>query len=139
MHSDNNNTIDRLPGSFLFFNATQFFGALNDNLFRFLIILYLITALKDVTSSSIIIAVAGAVFVLPFLVFNALAGIIADRLSKQKIIVTLKVTELLVMLAGLFAFYVGNPVLLYAIFFLMAAQSAFFGPCKYGIVPELVG
>jgi len=139
MLSNKNNNIDRLPSSFLFFNATQFFGALNDNLFRFLLVLYLITALKDVTSSSIILAVAGAVFVLPFLLFNALAGIIADRLSKQKIIVTLKVTELLVMLAGLFAFYIGNPVLLYGIFFLMAAQSAFFGPCKYGIVPDLVG
>lgn len=138
MTSYDDSQLDRLPRSFFFFNATQFFGALNDNLFRFLLILYLISALGK-ESSATIIAVAGVVFVLPFLLFNALAGIIADRVSKQKIIVTLKVTELLVMLTGLFSFYVGNAVLLYAIFFLMAAQSAFFGPCKYGIVPELVG
>ena len=81
---------------------------------------------------------AGAVFVIPFLLFSAASGIIADRISKKRIIVIVKAVEVAVMFLGTVAFFAGSELGLYSILFLMAAQSALFGPSKYGIVPELV-
>ncbi|HEB10520.1 MAG TPA: MFS transporter, partial [Spirochaetales bacterium] len=127
----------RLSKSFTWLNATQFLGALNDNIFKLLIIFFLIGA-RGGNDAGIISAVAGAVFVIPFLLFSAASGIIADRISKQRIIVIVKAVEVAVMFLGTAAFFAGSELGLYLILFLMAAQSALFGPSKYGIVPELV-
>ena len=127
----------KLPRSFFWLNATQFLGALNDNMFKLFIIFYLI-GIHGADQAGVITAKAGAVFVLPFLLFSAASGILADRLSKQRIIVATKVIEVAVMLLGTVAFWNGSTLGLYAVLFLMATQSALFGPSKYGIVPELV-
>jgi acyl-[acyl-carrier-protein]-phospholipid O-acyltransferase/long-chain-fatty-acid--[acyl-carrier-protein] ligase len=127
-----------LQGAFFWLSLTSFFGAFNDNVFRWLIIGYLIVNQPDVPTSTTM-ALGGAVFVIPFLIFSALAGTWADRHSKRNIIVAVKCFEILVMLLGVGAFLLDNPTAVYGILFLMAMQSAFFGPAKYGIVPELVG
>ncbi|MBN1456758.1 MAG: MFS transporter [Sedimentisphaerales bacterium] len=124
-------------GSFAWLNITQFLGALNDNVFKLLIIFFLIGA-KGPESAGGVTALAGAVFVVPFLVFSALAGKLADKFSKRSIVVCTKVAEAVIMGLGCVAFLTGSQFLLYAILFLMATQSAFFAPAKYGIVPELV-
>ena len=134
----------KLLESFRWLNVTQFLGALNDNIFKLLTILFIIGVWGD-EKASIVTAFAGAVFVMPFLVFLPYAGRLADRLSKRDIVVWTKFSEVAVMLAGVGAFLIGrfwpmNAVwALYAVLFLMASQSAFFGPSKYGIIPELVG
>jgi acyl-[acyl-carrier-protein]-phospholipid O-acyltransferase/long-chain-fatty-acid--[acyl-carrier-protein] ligase len=127
----------KLPRSFRWLNATQFLGALNDNMFKLFIIFYLI-GVQGADQAGMITAKAGAVFVLPFLLFSAASGVLADRLSKQRIIVAVKVMEVAVMLLGAAAFWTGSRFGLYAVLFLMATQSSLFGPSKYGIVPELV-
>jgi len=127
----------KLGRSFSWHNATQFLGALNDNIFRWLIIFFLIGTYGDDRASGIT-AVVGAVFVVPFLLFTAFAGKLADKFSKSRIIVSVKVAEVVVMAAGAAAFMLGSPVGIYIVLFLMCTQSAFFGPSKYGIVPELV-
>jgi len=127
-----------LPRDFTWLTLTSFLGAFNDNIFRWLLIGYLIVNQPDVDTSTTM-ALVGAVFVVPFLIFSALAGCWADRLSKRNIIVAVKCFEIVVMLLGTGAFLLDNSVAVYAILFLMATQSAFFGPAKYGIVPELVG
>jgi len=127
----------KLGASFGWLNATQFLGALNDNIFRLLVVLFLIDP-QDPSQSSSVMALALAVFVVPFLLFSALAGKLADSFSKRDIIVSVKVAEAVVMSAGFVAFMLENAVGLYVVLFMMAAQSAFFAPCKYGIVPELV-
>ncbi|GAF78832.1 unnamed protein product, partial [marine sediment metagenome] len=132
---DTNQT--KLGSGFRWLNATQFLGALNDNVFKLLIILFLIK-LQGEEQASNITALSGAVFVVPFLVFTAFAGKLADRFSKRNIVVAVKVAEVVIMAAGCAAFAAGNQVALYGVLFLMAAQSAFFAPSKYGIVPELV-
>jgi acyl-[acyl-carrier-protein]-phospholipid O-acyltransferase/long-chain-fatty-acid--[acyl-carrier-protein] ligase len=81
---------------------------------------------------------AGAIFVIPFLLFLAQAGKLADRFSKRDITVCIKIAELIIMTLGVVAFFFKSPTALYMILFLMAAQSTFFSPSKYGIVPELV-
>ncbi len=122
---------------FTYLNTTQFLGALNDNLFKLLIIYFLID-LQGKEMSNSILATAGAVFVLPFLLFSALSGTLADRLSKRNIIIWSKGLEVVVMVAGVTAVYFHSRVGCFASLFLMATQSALFGPSKYGIVPEIV-
>lgn len=123
--------------SFQFLNLIQFLGALNDNIFKLLIV-YLLIALQGSNQSSVILAITGSVFVLPFLLFSMPGGILADKMSKSKVILITKICELLIMVMGLIMLYFRIEWGLYLTLFLMASQSAIFGPAKYGIIPELV-
>ncbi|MEN8862971.1 MAG: MFS transporter, partial [Lentimonas sp.] len=131
-------TTQFLPKTFWWHNLTQFGGAMNDNIFKLLMI-YALIAWSGPEASAGILAKVGLVFALPFLLIVPIAGNFADRFSKRSLIVKLKVTELAVMGFGVLALSLKVPSLLYVTMFLMAAQSAFFGPCKYGILPEMVG
>ena len=135
--------------SFAWLNVTQFFGALNDNVFQMLVIFFLYSRISPtdlaqagVDKKSTIILFAGIIFVLPFLLFSHAAGVLADRYSKRDIIVGAKILELVVMLLGVLAVGVvagmTAQVVLYFLIFLMCTQSTIFGPSKYGVIPELV-
>ena len=123
--------------SFAFLNIAQFFGALNDNLFKYLTIFLLIKLLGQGASAGILFWITNC-FVAPFLLFSSYAGSLADRFSKQKIIVLLKALEILIILVAYFAFTYQVISLCYFLVFMIATQSALFGPSKYSIVPELV-
>lgn len=123
--------------SFALLNATQFLGALNDNIFKLLVI-YLLINVEGPAASGTILSMAGAIFVIPFLLFSSGAGVLADRISKRTIVVYTKILEVLIMLFGLLAIFFESPVGSYTALFFMATQSAIFGPSKYGIIPELV-
>lgn len=123
--------------SFTFLNATQFLGALNDNIYKLLIV-YFFIQLEGIEHSHEILAVTGAIFVIPFLLFSAFSGTMADRFSKRDVIVTTKILELVIMGLGVLAFALQSKIGSYGILFLLATQSALFGPSKYGIVPEIV-
>lgn len=127
----------KLTSSFRWHNATQFLGALNDNVFQLLTAFFLISQMGKEQTANVMFW-TGTIFVLPFLIFTAPAGVLADRFSKRNIIVIAKIAELAVMLSAIAAFYFQHHVGLYVVLFLMCTQSAFFGPCKYGIIPELV-
>jgi acyl-[acyl-carrier-protein]-phospholipid O-acyltransferase/long-chain-fatty-acid--[acyl-carrier-protein] ligase len=122
--------------SFGWLNATQFFGALNDNVFKLLIVFFMVEYLGLDRKTTI--GLASLVFVLPFLLFSQVAGVLADRYSKQNIIFYAKCTETALMVGGVAGIMLASPVMLYILLFLMCAQSAFFGPSKFGIIPELV-
>ena len=122
--------------SFVSIIITQFLGAFNDNAFKQLILL-LAVGLSMEAGDSYHQSLAGGVFALPFVLFSGFAGSFADRYSKTFIFRFCKAWEVLVMLLGGFAFYLGNIPLLYFTLFMMGMQSAFFGPAKYGIIPEL--
>lgn len=127
----------RQLSSFTMLNVTQFLGALNDNIYKLLIVFFLIH-LEGIENSHIILSTTGAVFVLPFLLFSASSGVLADRFSKRNIIVMSKLFEFLIMLSSIFAFSYENKYAALFILFLLATQSAIFGPSKYGILPEIV-
>lgn len=127
----------KMSQSFNWHNATQFLGALNDNVFRWLLVFFLIGLVGKENAASVT-SKTGAVFVIPFLVFTPLAGVLADRFSKRTIIVLAKLAELVLMFAGTAMFYLDYQTGMYVVLFLMCTQSAFFSPCKYGIIPELV-
>ncbi|ORJ58700.1 acyl-[ACP]--phospholipid O-acyltransferase [Geothermobacter hydrogeniphilus] len=122
---------------FRWLNITQFLGALNDNLFKLLLV-FLIIDLQGVEAAGRVAAIAGLVFVLPFLLFSAAAGRLVDRFSKTRLIRYTKLLELAVMLLGVAAFAAASVPGLYGCLLLMALQSTLFSPAKYGIVPELV-
>lgn len=123
--------------SFYLLNATQFLGALNDNIFKLLVI-YLLIAIKGPEQANIILSLAGAIFVIPFLLFSSAAGVLADRLSKRSIIVFAKGFELFIMISASIAVFAESEFGLYTCLFFLATHSALFGPSKYGIIPELV-
>jgi len=128
--------VSRHRRSFLAFNTAQFLGAMNDNILKLLIILLLIRV-QGAERAGVITAAVGAAFVLPFLLFSAPAGALADRLRKSRIIVALKAVEIVVTALAVGAFALGWHQGLYAVVFLMATHSAFFAPAKYGVIPEL--
>lgn len=130
------NLIRRLS-SFTYLNLTQFTGALNDNIFKLLIV-YQFIDIEGIEQKYNILASTGAIFVLPFLLFSTSSGMLADRFSKRNIIIYTKILEVGIMLLGVFAFYFKSKYGSYAILFLLATQSAIFGPSKYGILPEIV-
>ena len=116
--------------------ATQFQGAFNDNAFK-VIVVFLIPLLAGEKGYPAT-AMAFLIFNIPYLLFPSYAGYLADRFSKQRVIVFTKYWEVLVMVMGLVAFLLNRPTLLWITLFLLAMQSAFFSPAKYGILPEIL-
>ncbi len=119
--------------------ATQFQGAFSDNVYKLIIILSVPLFLtQDSPWHRFVTPVCTALFNLPWLLFPALAGSLSDRYSKQRVTVWTKVWELGVMLMGAFAVFLRSYHLLFFTLFLMAMQSTFFSPAKYGILPEIL-
>ncbi len=120
--------------------ATQFLGAFNDNLFKQFVLFLAVEHASRLGTADIYKSVAAALFALPFVFFSGVAGHLSDRYSKRRIVVLCKAAEIAVMAAGLvvFVWFGADLFLLFVVLGLMGLQSAFFGPSKYGILPELL-
>jgi acyl-[acyl-carrier-protein]-phospholipid O-acyltransferase/long-chain-fatty-acid--[acyl-carrier-protein] ligase len=121
--------------------VTQFQGAFSDNIYRTLAMFLIIgAALPHFKGDSreLRMAVVGALFALPFIIFSMAGGYLADRFSKRTITIGVKVFEIGVMLLALAGLVQQQWLLLLACVFLMGMHSAFFGPSKYGLLPELL-
>jgi len=117
----------------------QFLGAFNDNLYKNALVMLITFRLSESPSETgLLITLAAGLFILPFFLFSSLAGQIADFYPKHRLTQKLKLTEVLVMLVGALALMSGDLLLLFFTLFLMGAQSAFFGPIKYSILPEIL-
>jgi acyl-[acyl-carrier-protein]-phospholipid O-acyltransferase/long-chain-fatty-acid--[acyl-carrier-protein] ligase len=145
-------------GAFLGLLVTQFLGAFNDSVFKQVVLLLLASVpVLSATGQPTIDAAGNPVtrdlqpaalffFALSFVMFSGYAGYLSDRFSKRTIIVLSKVAEIVIMALGIGAFLafgrsgIGTSTItvLVGVLFLMGAQSAFFGPGKYGILPELL-
>ncbi len=116
----------------LFF--TQFQGAFNDNAFKFIVIFMVLgKAAADEWAPLI-----GFVFALPFILFSAFAGQLATRFSKRRVTVVTKYAEVLIMILATIGLFFKSDAMLIVVVFLLSTQSAFFGPSKYGLLPELL-
>lgn len=120
-----------------FLNLAQCTAAFNDNLFKFLTI-YLLIDMKGVESSSHVTKLVAVFYVLPFLLFSSISGAIADRVSKQKIIVWMKALEIAIIALGFYVYANQMEWGCYVCVFLLALQSAVMSPPKYSIISELV-
>jgi MFS family permease len=117
--------------------VTQFLGAFNDNLYRTaMVILVTYVVFNDETKEATFSAVAGALFILPFFLFSALAGQLADATDKSRIIRIVKSAEIAIMVFGAVGLLLANIPLLLAALFAMGVHSSFFGPIKYAILPQ---
>lgn len=129
-----------LSGRFFPYFVTQFLGAFNDNAYRFAFVMLATYRLQDQLEMEerTLVTLASGLFMLPFFIFSAFAGQLADKFSKRTMIRILKVTESILMSLATVGFVTGNVWILLTLLFFMGAQSAFFGPLKYGILPQLM-
>ncbi|MCG3724641.1 MFS transporter [Vibrio cincinnatiensis] len=123
---------------FLPYFITQFFGAFNDNIFKNVLLLFVAFASADslTISSHLFINLAAGLFILPFFLFSASAGVLADKYEKSWFIRRVKLFEIGIMCIGAVGFVTQNYALLLLMLFLMGTQSAFFGPVKYALLPQ---
>ena len=120
------------------FFGVQFLGALNDNVFKQgLVILLAYQTLSFTTlQTDVLQNLAQALFVLPFFIFSATAGQLADKHEKSRLISITVLIELCVMVLGAIGLFLRSLELLLAALFLSGTQSALFGPVKYAILPQ---
>ncbi len=117
---------------------TQFFGAANDNVFKNAFVVFV--TFEAATASSLdagtIVNLIGAVFILPFMLFSASAGQLADKLEKSRLIRWIKLFEIAIMVVGAFGFWLQSVALLFTALALLGVHSTLFGPVKYAILPQ---
>ncbi len=120
--------------------VTQALGAFNDNGFKQALVI-LVTyglATKAGYDARLIITLAAGIFILPFFLFSATAGQLADKYDKAMLIRRIKFVEIWLMGLAAIGFYLEHIEFLLFVLFLMGTQSSFFGPVKYGILPQLL-
>ena len=118
--------------------ATQFFGAFNDNVLKQSLSLLLTFQAGSILglSAAQMVQVAAGLFVLPFFLFSALAGQVAEKFEKAALIRLIKLIEIGIALVGLLGFVTHHAELLLVTLFMMGLHSTFFGPLKYSILPQ---
>ena len=141
------NTIPREPGNqfdllrsryFLPYFITQFLGALNDNVFKNAMVIVLAYRGGSVLglSGPILVNLAAALFILPYLFLSASAGQWADKFEKTGLMRWVKLAEIAIMCLGTIGFLSNQPALLLIALFLMGCHSTVFGPAKYALLPQ---
>ena len=117
--------------------VAQFFGAFNDKLFQAaLSVLFVYGGLMAAERADFAVNAAAGLFILPFFLFSATAGQLADRHEKSRLIRRIKLFEILIaVLAGL-SLYLQSVSAMLAVLFLLGLQSTFFGPLKFSILPQ---
>lgn len=122
---------------FLPYFCTQFLGAFNDNIYRNAFAI-LITYFLAKENQGVIVNIALVAFILPYFLFGAIAGQLADKYEKGSLIRKIKVAEIIIMTIGSIALYFQSVTAMLCVLFALGAQSAFFGPIKYSILPQHV-
>ena len=119
---------------------TQFFGALNDNVYKQALLLVITYGWiqQQTAGISTLNNFAALLFILPYFIFSATAGQLADKYERSQLVRILKIAEILIMLIGTAGFLLGSLWLLLLALFLMGTHSTFFGPIKYAILPEIL-
>lgn len=122
-----------------FFGA-QFLGAANDNVFKYAFTLLVTYKGAEYTTlpTALAINVIAGLFILPFLLFSATSGQIADRFDKSRVMQSVKALEVAIMVAGAVGFWLHSFWILAACTFLMGLHSTLFGPVKYAYLPQVL-
>ncbi|HJR10697.1 MAG TPA: MFS transporter [Rhodanobacteraceae bacterium] len=121
------------------FFAVQALAAFNDNAFRNATVVLVGFQLGLSTSQiGFYSNLAPALFILPFFLFSASAGQLAEKYEKHTLIRWVKVFEIAAMCTAAWGFYARSPLLLFVVLFLMGLHSTVFGPIKYAILPQVL-
>src|SRR5678815_4614601 len=122
---------------FLPFFLTQFFGAFNDNLFRnALVVSITYGAAVAADDAAVLTNLSQGLFILPFFLFSAIAGQLADKYEKSRLIRQTRLIEVLLMLCAAVALYFGHLPSLFTLIFLLGVLATIFGPLKYSLMPQ---
>ena len=118
--------------------VTQFQGAFSDNTLKWLVVFMILGMNVSAGELHRVGELVTALFSLPFILFSMAGGFLADRFSKRTVSVSVKIFEMGVMFLALAGFWLNQIPLLLGCVFLMGVHSSFFGPSKYGLLPELL-
>lgn len=122
---------------FLPYFITQALGAFNDNLYKNTLLLFIaLFTLHDQQQTTLLTNIAAGLFILPFFLFSAIGGQIADKFEKSSLIRIIKLAEIAIMCVGGLALAWEQTNLMLVALFLMGTQSAFFGPVKFSLLPQ---
>ncbi|MEZ5814718.1 MAG: acyl-[ACP]--phospholipid O-acyltransferase [Alphaproteobacteria bacterium] len=118
--------------------VTQFLGAFHDNVFKNALVVLLLYGVgaNAVENPELLVTLAAGLFILPFVLFSALGGQLADKFPKHRVIRVIKLAEIVIALLGAGALLSGSISLSFLALFALGTQSAFFGPSKYSILPQ---
>lgn len=118
--------------------CTQCLGALNDNVYKNILLLMVTYSQLDSLPMPVdlFVNLAAGLFILPFLLFSAHAGQIADHMDKARLIRRLKIAEFFIMGCAAVAILTQSPIAMLVLLFLTGTQSAYFGPVKYSLLPQ---
>ncbi|QDV46898.1 Lysophospholipid transporter LplT [Stieleria neptunia] len=123
---------------FLGLMVAQFFGAMNDNLLKVILAFAVVRGVWEGRLGDGGEGIVSVCFTLPFLLLSGFAGQIADRYSKRTVTLWVKIAEIPIALLAGIGFYFENLYLALLALVALTCQSSFFGPAKYGMIPELV-
>ena len=117
---------------------TQFLGAGNDNVFKNAFVVFVAFEAAATTSidAGMVVNLIGAIFIVPFMLFSATAGQLADKYEKSRLIRLIKLFEIAIMAIGLAGFALSSITLLFVALALLGVHSTLFGPVKYAILPQ---
>jgi 1-acyl-sn-glycerol-3-phosphate acyltransferase len=120
------------------FFVTQFLGAFNDNLFKNALVVLLTFQAASWTSikPGVLANLAAGVFILPYFLFSASAGQLADKYDKALLTRLVKMLEFAIMLVALTGFALHSLNVLMSVLFLLGCHSTLFGPVKYALLPQ---
>ena len=117
--------------------TSQFFGAFNDNLFKAgLVAMLVFGGVVLEQQVDLFVNVATGIFVLPFFLFSATAGALADKFEKSRLVRHIKLAEIGIALLIVATLYLRDPVLMLLVLFLLGAQSTFYSPLKWSLLPQ---
>lgn len=117
-----------------------FLGTFNDNLLRSgLVVLIAYSATQGIalpTKPAILVTICSALLIIPLLLFSALAGTLADKFEKSRLVIIAKLAEVAIMCGAFYGFATHNIYLLMVLLFISGTHTAFYGPIKYSLLPE---
>lgn len=125
---------------FLPFFGAQAFGAFNDNVYKNVLVIvatYHAATYTDM-APELLTNVAAGLFILPYVLFSGIAGQLADRFDKARVLKVVKAAEIVIMTIAACGFAARNIEVLLGALFLMGVHSTFFAPAKYGLLPEVL-
>ncbi|WP_129775778.1 MFS transporter [Peristeroidobacter soli] len=125
---------------FLPFFGAQALGAFNDNVYKNTLVILATYQAASYTrlEPSLLTNIAAGLFILPFVLFSGMAGQLADRYDKARVLKFVKAAEIAIMGVAGFGFATHDIEVLLAALFLMGMHSTFFAPAKYGLLPEVL-
>tara|TARA_B110000046_G_scaffold162131_1_gene176261 strand:+ start:1040 stop:2941 length:1902 start_codon:yes stop_codon:yes gene_type:complete len=118
--------------------VTQFLSAINDNVYKQSVLILLVFQAATLADGALYSNIAAGLFILPFFLFSGMAGQLAEKTEKSKLIRLVKLCEIPIMVIGAASILTQQVWLMLATIFFMGLQSTFFGPLKYSILPQHV-